>query len=344
MRNARSVCSVVLLVALVAALWVVLPEGASDAQTAKGWVKGKGYGWIWGPNDELGALNVLTPEKVMAALKIPKEGKVYDLGVLYDRKSFQWAGHSPAEVIAFRTPEGLRRQMDNDFLKGHQYNWHSNAIFINDNVGTQIDSLCHFVAGDDYHWYNGYKEAEWGGNFGPRKACADKMPPVITRGVLIDVAGAKGQVPLPPEYAITPDDLKAALARQGVDIQPGDAVFIRTGLLSLWGEAGHDKDKLGPHDSAGITLEAAKWLVEEKGPILIGSDTSGLECSGKCWKAGQFYPAHEYLLIQQGVYIGEFHHLEELAKDRVYEFLYVGSTNKIRGATAGFTMRPAAIK
>jgi kynurenine formamidase len=329
---------------LAGALVLTLLVASADAQMVKGWVKGKGYGWIWGPTDEIGALNAVTEQKVIAALRIPKQGKVYDLGVLYDRASFQWPGHSPAEIISFRTPEGLRRQLDLPFMKESPAAWHSAAIFINDNVGTQIDSLCHIAVGDDNHWYNGYKEADWGGNFGPRKACADKMPPVITRGVLVDVAGAKGQVPLPEGYAIGPDELQAVLTRQGVDVQPGDAVFIRTGLLSLWGEAGHDKAKLAPHDSAGITLEAAKWLVEEKGAVLIGADTSGLECVGKCWKPGQFYPAHVYLLVEQGVYIGEFHYLEDLARDKVYEFLYVNSTNKIRGAAAGFTMRPAAIR
>src|SRR5687767_9719237 len=73
------------------------------AQAPKGWVPGKGYGWIWGPNDEIGALNAITPAKVTAALKIATQGKIYDLGVLYDRSSFQWPGHSPAEVISFRT-------------------------------------------------------------------------------------------------------------------------------------------------------------------------------------------------------------------------------------------------
>lgn len=332
------------IVLLMAAVLITIQAAPPAAAQSPGWVKGKGYGAIWGAGDEIGALNMLTPQRVMAALSIPKQGKVYDLGVLYDRGSFQWPGHSPAEVIAFRTPEGIKRQGDLSFMKGMKDHWHSNAVFISDNVGTQIDSLCHITMGDEDQWYNGFKEKDWGGNFGPRKACADKMPPILTRGVLLDVAGAKGQVPLPSGYAIGPDELKAVMARQGVDVNPGDAVFIRTGIMSLWGEAGHDKDKLAPHDSAGITLEAARWLVEEKGAIIIGADTSGLECVGACWKPGQFYPAHVYLLAQQGVYIAEFHNLEELAKDRAYEFLYVAATNKLRGATAGFVMRPAAIR
>lgn len=330
--------------AVLGVLVAALISAPSDAQMIKGWVKGKGYGWIWGAADEIGALNVLTPQKVVAALQIGRNGKIYDLGVAYDRASFQWPGHSPAEVIAFRTPEGIKRQRDLSFMEGKQGAWHSNAVFISDNVGTQIDSLCPVTQGDDNHWYNGSKEAEWGGNFGPRKACADKMPPIVTRGVLIDVAGARGQVPLPSGYEIGPAELQAVLARQGVDVQPGDAVFVRTGLLSLWGDYGHAKDKLAPHDSAGINLAAAKWLVEDKGAILIGPDTSGLECVGACWKPGECYPAHIYLLVQPGGHIGEFHYLEDLARDKVYEFTSIVATNKIRGATAGFVLRPIAIR
>ncbi|MBI4590343.1 MAG: cyclase family protein [Candidatus Rokubacteria bacterium] len=194
MQNRRVVPWVVTLAVIVFVVGFAVP---ADAQMVKGWVKGKGYGWIWGPNDEIGALNAITEQKVLAALRIPKQGKVYDLGILYDRGSFQWPGHSPAEVMSFRTPEGLKRQ-DLESISGQKHvAWHSAAVFVNDNVGTQIDSLCHVTTGDDNHWYNGYKESEWGSNFGPRRACADKMPPVITRGVLIDVTGAKGQLPLP---------------------------------------------------------------------------------------------------------------------------------------------------
>ncbi len=314
----------------------------------KGWKKGEGWGWIWGPDDEVGALNAMTEKSVLKAVKLVKEGKVYDLGILYDRTSYKWPGHSPAEIISFRTPEGVKRQQDLPFV-APEVNpaglaWHSNALFLSDNVATQIDGLGHVTVGEDNHWYNGFKEEDWGGNWGPRKAGAENIPPVVTRGVMIDVAKFKGQEALESGYGITPDDLSGALKEQGVELKPGDTVLIRTGTLIYWGETGADHEKIEAHDRAGINLASAKWLVEDKGTIMIGSDTSGLEQQPPPQGSTSFVPVHEYLLIEQGVHIAEFHYLEDLAKDEVYEFLYIGVTNKIKGATAGFTMRPIAIR
>ncbi|MFN4259251.1 MAG: cyclase family protein [Gemmataceae bacterium] len=324
------------------------PDAAAPA--IKGWVQGTGWGWIWGDDDEVGALNAMTPDTVRQALRLAKNGQVYDLGVPYDRNSFKWPGHSPAEIITFRGPEGIKRQGDfkpavDPALNPKRMAWHSTALFINDNVATQIDGLAHITAGDDNHWYNGFKEADWGGNFGVRKCDAVSIPPIITRGVLIDVAGMRTpDGALPAHYRITIEDLKAALARQKTELRPGDTVLIRTGTLRYWKENGADHDKIGEHDSAGIDLAAARWLVEQQGAILIGSDTSGLEHAPGPGEPPGFIPVHHYLLVEQGVHIGEFHDLEALARDKVYEFCYIALTNKIRGTTAGFCMRPIAVR
>jgi kynurenine formamidase len=222
--------------------------------------------------------------------------------------------------------------------------WHSNALFMNDNVATQIDGLGHITTGEDNHWYNGFKEADWGGDWGPRRAGAETIPPIVARGVLIDVAGFKNVEALPGHYAITVEDLKGALAWERADVAPGDVVLIRTGTLRYWGETGSDHAKVGEHDSAGIDLASARWLVSEKGAVLIGSDTSGLEVAPAAPGSRSFVPVHEYLLVEQGVHIGEFHFLEDLARDKIYQFCYICSTNKIKGATAGFTLRPLAIR
>ena len=162
--------------------------------------------------------------------------------------------------------------------------------------------------------------------------------------MLIDVAGHKGVDALPGKYVITPEDLRDALEHQETELQFGDVVLIRTGTLRYWGETGSDHEKIAEHGTAGIQLAAAKWLVEEYGALMIGSDTWGLEMNAPPPEGStSFIPVHNYLLIEQGVYIAEFHYLEDLAGEQVYEFLYVATTNKIKGAAAGFTMRPLAI-
>jgi kynurenine formamidase len=357
MKSARAVLALLVLLpaAYLLGRFSVGPADPSPARAAeappalKGWTKGKGFGWGWGKDDEVGALNALTPDHVKAALALAKEGKVYDLGVAYDRNSFRWPGHNPGEVMLFRGPEGEKRQGDFPGINDPKVNpqrmgWHSCALFISDNVGTQIDGLAHITVGEDNHWYNGFKEADWGGNFGVRKCDATTIPPVVTRGVLIDVAAFRKSDPLPANYAITPEDLQGALERQKTQLRPGDAVFVRTGTLRLWGANGGDHEKLKGPDSAGINLAAARWLVEQQGVVIVGSDTSGLEVAPPAGEAGQFIPVHRYLLAEQGVHIGEFHDLEALVRDGVYEFCYVVTTNKIRGTTAGFALRPLALR
>jgi hypothetical protein len=115
---------------------------AQDAGMKK-WTQGKGWGWVWGPEDEVGALNEMTDASRLAAMRLVTQGKAYDLGLPYDRHSYKWAGHSPGEIITFRSPVGVKDQKDLAFTTPEKGNtggtaWHSNALFINDNVATQI--------------------------------------------------------------------------------------------------------------------------------------------------------------------------------------------------------------
>jgi kynurenine formamidase len=327
---------------------------APSAPELQKWKKGQGWGWVWGPGDQVGALNEMTDASRRAALAGVAKGRVYDLGLTYDRTSFRAPVHSPGEIITFRSPAGVRRQGDlPGVLRGNASNslWHSCALFVNDNVATQIDGLAHVTDGADNHWYNGFKEADCTGNWGPLTCDASTIPPIIARGVLIDVARFKGVDVLPGHTPITARDLQGALDRQGTALRPGDVVLVRTGTARLWGASGADHATIGAHDTSGLTLDAAKWLVEENGALLVGSDTSSLEYfPGEKDEAeyrerhGTFIPVHRYLIVEQGVHVGEFHNLEELARDRVYEFCYVCCTNKIRGSTSGFALRPLALR
>lgn len=319
-----------------------------DAPAVKGWTRGKGWGWVWGRDDEVGSLNAMTDESRRAALGLATKGETYDLGMTYSRRSFKWPGHNPGEIITFRSPDGIARMKDADSppeaKNPDRVFWHSAALFVSDNIATQIDGLAHITAGADFHWYNGFQESEWGGDWGPRKCDASTIPPIVARGVLIDVAAFKKVEALPGHTVITTRDLKDTLAWEKVSLRPGDVVLVRTGTGRFWGEDGADHAKIAEHDSAGPDLAATRWLVEENGAMMVGSDTSGYEVSPPPGESGTPIPVHRYLLVDQGVHIGEFHNLEGLSREKVYEFCYTAATNKIRGTAAGFALRPVGLK
>lgn len=324
-------------------------ENASPVKPSiKGWQKGKGWGWIWGKDDEVGALNAMTDATRAEALSLAKKGEVFDLGQTYSRRSFKYSGHSPGEIITFRSPDGIRRMKDPDAppdaVNKDQVFWHSAALFISDNVATQIDGLAHITAGADDHWYNGFKESEWGGDWGPRKCDAPTIPPIVARGVLIDVAAYKKVEALPGHTLISTKDLKDTLAWEGVTLKSGDVVLVRTGAGRYWGEDGADHAVIAEHDSSGPDLLATRWLVEDQGAIMVGSDTSGYEVSPPQGPTDTMIPVHRYLLIDQGVHLGELHNLEGLSKSKAYTFCYSATVNKIKGTVAGFALRPIALR
>jgi kynurenine formamidase len=244
-------------------------------------------------------------------------------------------------VVAYRTPRGLIAEGIPGFEEGG-VSFNTSMITISDHAGTQLDGLCHATFGDDHHWYNGYTSREWGRDFGPERAGAHNIPPIIAPGLLIDVAGHQGVDELPAGHPISSRELQAALAAQGTAIEPGTVVLVRTGALRHWDGVGHDHDRLRGPDTAGLTLESARWLVEETGAIIVATDTSAVECvppaDGDCAA-----PVHKYLLVDQGVHMGELHFLEDLAAEQVYSFCYLALAPKVRASTAGFAMRPIAL-
>jgi kynurenine formamidase len=328
-----------------------VPGGAVQP---KRWQRGRGWGWVWGGGDQLGNLNELSPELTMKALSMVSRGRVYDLGLTYDRRSFKWPGHSPGEIITFRSQQGEFTQGDLPFVVSPSDNslktsFASCALFISDNVASQCDSLGHISMGDDPVYYNGFRADDVVADWGLLRLGAETIPPVVAPATLIDVARFVGQDPLPSNFAISPDHLQGALAWQGVDIDLLDVVFIRTGTGAVWlrGDGvGANQTEVAQYDSAGISLASARWLVEEKGALMLGSDTSGLEVARVVDNppgGTSFIPVHHYLIPMQGVHILEFHNLEELAAERTYKFAYVLGINKIKGTTAGTALRPIGL-
>jgi kynurenine formamidase len=160
---------------------------------------------------------------------------------------------------------------------------------------------------------------------------------LITRGVLIDVAAAKGVEMLPDAYEITPADLQQALARQKLALQPGDAVLIHTGWSRLWGKDNARYVKSDP----GIGVAAAEWLAKQD-PMLIGADNWSVEVSPNP-DAALNLPIHQIMLVVNGIHLLENMKLGELAAAGAHEFAFVVQPLKIQGGT-GSTVAPIAIR
>lgn len=283
----------------------------------------------WGANDQIGALNMMSEHSVVDLLQQVDSNKIYDLSVelfvgmptcceSFGDPSYQiWMTHVPS-----RTDEG--------FLS-HS----SEAVSMNTHTGTHIDTLSHF--GLHGKIWNRVSAKEKLGPRGWRKSGAEQLPPIIARGVLLDVAEAKGMNQLSPSYAIAVADLKRAISGQELAIQSGDVVLIRTGQMRDWPDA----SELQLFEQAGLSLEAAHWLVDEKQAMLLGADNLGLEHFPSN-NPNNFAPVHSYLLAEKGVPILEVLWLEDLAAANIDEFLFIATPLKLRGAS-GSPIRPLAL-
>lgn len=292
----------------------------------------------WGPQDEIGRLNLMSDASRLAVLERIGSGRVYDLSVEYriGMPSWQAIGDPRYQFWLTHTPRGTA--VDDPLAVGRAQNervsYTGDAISMYTHTGTHIDALNHF--GLDGRIWNGFAADEHLGDRGWRRAGAETIPPIVARGVLIDVAAEKGVEALPPNYRIGADDLRRALARQHVSLEAGDVALIRTGRMRSFEDgAGYMAEP------PGLGLDAARFLVEERGVISVGADNLSFE-SFPSEEPGNWIPVHTYLLAQQGVTILEVVFLEELARDGVYEFAFIGAPLKLRGAS-GSPLRPLAI-
>lgn len=292
----------------------------------------------WGPNDEIGTLNLMTDASRAKVLSRIAGGKVYDLSVEFFNGMPSWylLGDPRFQFWLTHTPRG--HAVDDPMHLGEEKNarvaYTGDAVSMYTHTGTHIDALNHF--GLQGQIWNGFRADQHLGDQGWRKGGVEEFPPIVARGVLIDVAAAKGVSVLPKSYSITPADLQDALRRQGVSLQPGDVVLIRTGRMTLW----PDNDGY-IHDQPGLGLDGARWLAEEQGAMVIGGDNLSLEHFPVHSKEN-WIPVHTYLLAQRGIPIVEVAFLEELARDEVYEFAFVAASLKWRGASAA-PFRPLAL-
>ncbi len=292
----------------------------------------------WGPTDEIGRLNLMTAESRANVLSRVDGSAAYDLSVEYfiGMPSWQAAGDPRYQIWMTHTPQGTI--VDDPMRVGEELNNHVSytgaAISMYTHMGTHIDALNHF--GLNGKIWNGFSAHQHLGDRGWNVAGAEKIPPIIARGVLIDVAAAKGLDMLGDGYRITREDLIEALDKQGVDIQEGDVALIRTGRMKVYEDAAAYMA-----NPPGLGIAAARFLVEEKGAMIVGADNLSFEAFPSELE-DDYVPLHTYLLAQQGAPILELVYLEELSQDAVYEFAFIGGSLKLRGSDAA-PIRPIAI-
>jgi len=281
---------------------------------------------LWGESDERGALNLVTPERVLTALALVTEGRILSLS--------QPIG--PAESTAPHRPNTARFMMRDagDYAAGARspdgFRFAEDIVQLSTHNGTHVDALSHAWCGDEL--YNGHPARIVRSTTGAARLGAEKLLPVLTRGVLLDLVGLYGQ-PLAPRTSVEPADLQRAYERAGLAPEAGDAVLIRTG----WWESA------SPHDyfdnEPGVSGPAAAWLADQE-VSLVGADNYAVEVQPSV--EGQTFPGHLALIHAAGVPMLENLALAELAAAGATAFLFVFAPIPLQGST-GSPIQPLAV-
>jgi len=279
----------------------------------------------------------LDPQRVLDALLLARSGRVFDL----DIGRFPGMAHHPAQpgfdLVTYLSPQGSRNERQHagkpPALDRDNFGVVLEKVTTSMHMGTHLDALCHVTAGEDCHGFGGFSGVDHVGDRGVLANDVTEVPPILARGVLLDVAAALGVPKLPPTHSITASELEEAQGRAGVELHMGDVVLVHTGHLRDW-----PAYEFGPEP--GLSLEAALWLAQHE-PFAVGSDNSAIEVMPSTI-AERAQPVHVELIVERGIYLIEWVGLEELAAAAVSEFLFICLPLKIKGAT-GSLVRPVAV-
>ncbi len=284
----------------------------------------------WGPDDQIGAANLLTPEKALEAARLVRQGKTYRMGIVVGRDTPAFPPRSLAVTVLMPSQYGgATIPSDNamSYLDDEIHGWLG--------VGTQIDSLAHL--GVDNVFYNGNKAADFVQVTGVTRLGIEKIPPFVTRGVVLDLAKFKGKPRLDGGELVTADELRQAMGQQNVRVTPGDVIVLHTGWLSMLGE---DPKKFGGEEP-GIDGAGAAYLASLE-PVAVGADTWGVEAV-PFKNPRVIWQGHQVLLAQHGIYILENLDTAALVRDGVTEFMFVLGQPLYRGAVQAI-INPVAIR
>ncbi len=301
----------------------------------------------WGPNDEIGTLNYITPRKIVEAGRLVRYGNAISLALPFDVNGPQTGRFGRVnpihQMVATGTDHVAGNQRVLEFETGpYGFGYADDMITMYLQTGTQWDGLSHIFRHGKM--WNGY-DARLVNSSGAARNGIEKMKDkVVTRGVLLDIARLKGVEYLEVGEAIYAEDLDAAAARAGVTVGEGDIVLIRTGEMARRLREGN----WGPYpagDAPGLSFTTAPWLAEQR-IAGIASDTWGVEVRPNELR-GAFQPLHLVIVVNMGLLVGEIFYLEDLARDcaqdGVYEFMFVAPPLPITGAV-GSPINPLAIK
>jgi kynurenine formamidase len=289
------------------------------------------YPTKYGADDILGAMNLITPETILAALSIVRKGIVYDLSHDLDQDmpipGFHGAFFANTQFTLENGAEWHDRHLG---IMKNGYSAQNLRIAMSDHSGTHIDQLNHVgikQPNGEYLIYNGIRNRDVIDTFGTKKLGIETMPPLITRGILIDVAGFKDVEYLDAGYAIQPTELESALADQGTQVKKGDTVLVHTGWGRLWNDPA--KTLSG---EPGLGRACAKWAVDHEiicwGSDQLGTDPFPFETEGEA------LPMHLEMLTKAGIRLMENIYMEEIIKQKIYEFCLFAAPLKIKGGTA----------
>ncbi|HEV2187741.1 MAG TPA: cyclase family protein [Stellaceae bacterium] len=288
----------------------------------------------WGPADQLGAGNLLTQERRLSSLRSIREGRVYDLShEISPAAPFMAPNQTPFLMsiwASWRDSIKRRRRIGATNDAGSNVERAEMTM----HVGTHIDALGHFSIGE--HLYNGLNAAEVVTDWGLELLGIEHIPPMITRGIMLDVSGFDGGHFLNPGRVVTPDDLARAADNAGLAIEPGDVVLIRTG----WGRFFGVDNPRYLEGEAGIDVPAAHWLTQRE-VVAIGCDNMAVEVLPNP-DHGLMMPVHQHVLAEAGVHLIENLALDELARERAASFCFILLATKFKGAT-GCPVRPIAL-
>ena len=290
----------------------------------------------FGGDDEIGMLNLIDGKSRAAILSRADASKMFDLSVdnFIGMPGWFGAGDQPYQIWMTHTPSGeiAANTMGVSLEANRLVAYSGDGISMYTHCGTHIDTFNHF--GYNGQIFNGFSAAEHLGSRAWTKCGAEKHPPILARGILLDIAAMHGVDILPPSHPVGRADLEGCLKHQGIAVSPGDVVLIRTGQMKRWPDMSFVKD------TPGLNREGAEFLAKA-GAIMIGADNLTLEQTPSAHPLN-FFPVHTYLLAEAGVPILEMAWLDEIAGEKLYEFVFFGACIKLRGAT-GAPMRPVAM-